>query len=151
MIERYCALAIGIIFLIVGLAGFIPGLVSIPGLSDSYVSPGATESVYAKGFGYVFGLFPTNFLHNIVRCMVGLLGIASYTSATSARLFNIGFAIAYILLAIMGLLPYTRTTFGLMPMFGGNVLLNALTAIAAAYYGFVLPNKVEKASLSHDV
>lgn len=28
MIERYCALSIGILFLILGLAGFIPALVS---------------------------------------------------------------------------------------------------------------------------
>ena len=90
-------------------------------------------------------------LHNLVRCIVGLLGIVSYTNLNYSRFFNRGFAVAYILLAIMGLLPYTRTTFGLMPLFGNNVLINALTAIAAAYYGFVLPNKVEKASLSQDV
>jgi hypothetical protein len=48
-----------------------------------------------------------------------------------------GFAIVYAASAIMGLLPFTNTTFGLMPIFGNNVWFNALTAAAAAYFGFV--------------
>jgi uncharacterized membrane protein len=113
MIERYCALSVGILFLVLGIAGFIPGLVSLPGASESYVPVGATNSIYATGFGYVFGLFPTNLLHNLVHLAVGVLGIASYSSLSNSRLFNRGFAVAYILIAIMGLLPYARDKFRL--------------------------------------
>ncbi|BAZ53907.1 hypothetical protein NIES4103_65910 [Nostoc sp. NIES-4103] len=141
MVERYCALIIGILFLILGLAGFTPALVSLPGTSESYIPLDVSPNTYAAGFGYIFGLFSTNFLHNLVRCAVGLLGIASYTSASSARLFNRAFAVAYAVLAIMGLLPFTKTFFGLMPLFGNNVWLNALSAIAAGYYGIFLPSK----------
>ncbi|MBD2778447.1 DUF4383 domain-containing protein [Iningainema tapete] len=151
MLERYCALIIGIVFLLLGVAGFIPGLVSLPGTTASYVPPDQTSSAYAMGFGYVFGLFPTNFLHNIVHCAVGLLGIASFTSLSGTRLFNLSFAITYILIAIMGLLPFANTTFGLMPVFGNNVWLNALTATAAAYYGIVIPSKVKGSSLSQEL
>lgn len=140
--ERYCALIIGILFLLVGIAGFIPALVSLPGTNASFVPAGAAHDAYSAGFGYVFGLFPTNFLHNIVHCAVGVLGIASYTSFSSARLFNRGFAISYILLAILGLLPFTNTLFGLMPIFGNNVWFNALSAIAALYYGRLIPAKI---------
>jgi hypothetical protein len=41
-----------------------------------------------------------------------------------------------------------ETSFGLMPLFGNNVWLNALSAIATAYYGFVIPAKVADTSVS---
>lgn len=151
MTERYCALTIGILYLILGLAGFIPAFVSLPGTTASYVPADVAPGAYSAGFGYIFGLFPTNFLHNLVRCAVGLLGIACYTSATSARLFNATFAVAYIIIAIMGLLPFGKTMFGLMPLFGNNVWLNAIAAIAAGYYGLLIPKKVAGASASHNV
>ncbi|GBE94423.1 DUF4383 domain-containing protein [Nostoc cycadae] len=151
MVERYCALTIGILFLLLGLAGFTPALVSLPGTSESFVPLDASPNAYAAGFGYIFGLFPTNFLHNLVRCAVGLLGIASYNSAKSARLFNGTFAIAYLAIAIMGLLPFAKTFFGFMPLFGNNVWVNFLSAIASAYYGLVIPSKVAGVNLSQNI
>ncbi len=149
--ERYCALIIGILFFVLGVAGFIPAFVSLPGTNASYIPADVAPGAYSAGFGYLFGIFPTNFLHNLVHCAVGLLGIASYTSATSARLFNRAFAVAYIIIAIMGLLPFTKSVFGLMPIFGNNVWFNALTAIAAGYYGIIIPAKITGVSVSHNV
>jgi len=151
MVERYCALTIGILFLLIGLAGFTPALVSLPGTSASFVPLDVSPNAYAAGFGYTFGLLPTNFLHNFVRCAVGLLGIASFTSAKSSRLFNASFAVAYLALAIMGLLPFAKTFFGLMPLFGNNVLVNFLSAIAAGYYGLLIPSKVAGVNVSQNV
>src|SRR3712207_6163633 len=108
MAERYCALIIGILFAVIGLAGFLPGFVSLPPTAPP-ISVDASPNIYAAGFGYLFGLFPTNLLHNIVHVVVGSLGIVAYTSSGGARLFNRGFAIAYALLAIMGLLPFAQT------------------------------------------
>ncbi|MDZ8079050.1 MAG: DUF4383 domain-containing protein [Nostoc sp. DcaGUA01] len=150
-IERYIALAIGIIYLLLGLAGFVPALVSLPGSSESFVPLDESAGAYSAGFGYIFGAIPTNFLHNLVRCAVGLLGITSYNNITTARLFNRGFTIAYALLAIIGLLPLGKTFFGLMPLFGANVLLNALAAIAAGYYSIVIPAKVSGVNVSQNL
>ena len=75
MSERYLALAIGIIYLLLGIAGFIPSFVSLPGTSESYIPLDESVSAYSAGFGYIFGAIPTNFLHNLVRCAVGSLGI----------------------------------------------------------------------------
>ncbi|MBV9390074.1 MAG: DUF4383 domain-containing protein [Chroococcidiopsidaceae cyanobacterium CP_BM_ER_R8_30] len=151
MAERYCALTIGILFLVLGIAGFIPGLVSIPGASESYVPPDAAPNAYALGFGYVLGLFPTNFLHNLVHCAVGLLGIASYFSSNSARNFNRAFAVAYVLIAIMGFIPIAKTTFGLMPIFGNNVWINALSALAATYFGLIIPAKLKGVNVADNL
>lgn len=152
MAERYCSLIVGIVFLILGIAGFIPALVSVPGAADVfYVPPGVAHDAYSLGFGYVFGLFPTNFFHNIVHAAVGLLGIASYTSGSSARIFNRFFVVSYIAIAILGLLPITNTTFGLMPIFGNNVWFNALTAFAVAYYGIIIPAKTTDAGVQRSL
>ena len=36
----------------------------------------------------------------------------------------------------MGLIPGLNTTFGLIPIFGNDVWLHALTALIAAYFGW---------------
>lgn len=149
--ERYCTLTIGVLFLVLGIVGFIPALVSIPGTAISYVPPEAAHDAYALGFGYILGLFPTNFLHNIVHCAVGLWGIASYLNSISARNFNRAFAVAYALIAIMGVLPIAKTTFGLMPIFGNNVWINALSAFAAAYYGLIIPAKLKDVNVTDNL
>lgn len=135
--QRKCALALGIFFLTIGIAGFIPSLVTIPTENyDTYV-PLDASTIYSQGFGFLFGLFPTNLLHNLVHLTVGMFGIAAASTEGGARLYNRGFAISYALIAVMGLLPSARTFFSLMPIFGGNVWLNAPTAAIAAYFGFI--------------
>lgn len=144
MKNRYCALILGIMFLVIGVAGFIPALVSMPPGAAPNIPLDAPSVVFDDQYGYLFGLFPVNFLHNVVHIMVGILGIAGYTSFSTARLFNRIFASSYIAIALMGLFPYTNTAFGLMPIYGHNVWLNALTGIIAAYFGFVKPEEEEK-------
>ena len=140
MAERYCALSIGIIFALIGVAGFIPSLVSLPSTGGA-IPLEASSDIYAAGYGYLFGLFPINLVHNIVHVIVGVLGIVAYNSVGGARFFNRGFAISYFLIAIMGFIPVVQTTFGLMPIFGNNVWFNGLTAAIAAYFGFFQPKQ----------
>lgn len=139
--ERICSFIIGVFFLTIGIAGFIPGFVSMPEIANNTASNLPSFTI-TYGYGKLFGLFPTNYLHNAVHIVVGILGIASATSFTGAMVFNRGFAIVYTAIAIMGLLPVTNTTFGTMPIFGNNVWLNALTAAIAGYYGFYKPTKI---------
>lgn len=141
--ERLFALSIGLIFLVLGIAGFIPALMNLPA-SAPYAPVDAPRLAFDAGYGYVFGLFPTNFFHNAVHIAVGLLGIAASTSFSGSVVFNQGFAISYAAIALMGLLPATNTTFGLMPIYGNNVWFNALAAIAAGYVGFVKPTEILK-------
>jgi hypothetical protein len=89
------------------------------------------------GYGYLFGLFPTNLVHNLVHLAVGFWGITSARDPKRALLYCQGFAILYSLITVMGLLPVASTTFGFMPIFGGNVLLNLVATAIAAYCWFV--------------
>jgi hypothetical protein len=130
MNARTFALVIGIAFLGAGILGFVPGMVHAP-------HPGAPGLRVDEGYGYLLGLFPVNVLHNIVHLLVGIAGIAAYRTLPGAIRFSRGLAIFYGLLAVMGLLPVLGTTFGLIPIFGHDVWLHAVTAAAAAYFGWV--------------
>lgn len=129
---RYGALSIGTLFLFLGLAGFVPAFVVPP---DTFIP--------AMGFGYLFGLFPTNYFHNAIGILVGLWGIAAFTSLTGAIVFSRIFAIVYALGTILGLIPFTNTLFGITPLLGNNVWLDALVAAIAFYFGFIKPAQIQ--------
>jgi Domain of unknown function (DUF4383) len=131
--ARYFALISGIVFILLGIFGFIPGMVATPGT-------GGPAVIFKPGYGYLLEAFPINILHNIVHLAVGIWGVASYRSYIGARSYARGLAIFYGVLAIMGLLPVLNTVFGLMPIFGNDVWLHAITAAIAAYFGFKSPD-----------
>jgi hypothetical protein len=129
MMTRRFALVVGIIYLVIGIAGFIPGLVQGPGYPDLAVNALS---------GDLLGLFPVNVVHHIVHLLVGVLGIAAYRAFDSARLYARGLAIFYAVLAVMGLINAADldTMFGLTPLFSHDVWLHAGTAVIAAYFGW---------------
>jgi hypothetical protein len=128
--SRYFALISGILYVLIGVLGFVPALV-VPATTP--------ELAVNAGYGYLMAFFPINILHNIVHLSVGAWGLASYPSFSRSRLFARGLTIFYGLLAVMGLIPVLQTTFGLIPIFSHDVWLHALTAAIAAFVGFMTP------------
>jgi hypothetical protein len=129
--QRF-ALGIGFIYVVAGLLGFVPATVALP-------PTGAPELTITAGYGYVLGLFPVNVLHNLVHLGIGAWGLGTYRTFMNARTFCRGLAWLYGVLTIMGLFPGLNTTFGLIPIFGHDIWLHALTAAVAAYYGWSAP------------
>lgn len=124
---RLSAFGLGIFFLLLGLSGFIPAFVSYPPANPPAV----------LGFGYLFGIFPTNYFHNAIGILVGLWGIAASTSLSGSLVFNRIFAIVYAAGALLGLIPFTNTLFDITPLFGNNIWLNTIASAIAFYHGFV--------------
>ena len=129
MRTRLFALIVGIVYLLVGIAGFIPGLVDDREFADLAVDSGS---------GDLLGLFPINVLHNLVHLLIGVLGILAYRTFAASRTYGRALAIVYGLLAVMGLIDAVdlNTTFGLVPLFSHDIWLHAVTAAIAAYFGF---------------
>jgi len=84
----------GIVFLLVGILGFIPGITSD--------APGdfAGEDSEAE----LLGIFSVSVLHNIVHLLFGIAGLAMARTWEGARLFLIGGGVIYLLLWIVGLI-----------------------------------------------
>jgi hypothetical protein len=130
MNTRNFALIFGIVFLAVGVLGFVPGLVHAPG-------PNHPDMAVNSFYGDLLGLFPVNVLHNIVHVLFGIWGLLAYKSWSAAKTYARGVAIIYAVLTVAGLVTGLNTMFGLVPLFGNDVWLHALLALVAAYFGWM--------------
>ena len=146
-LQNTCALTLGIIFLILGIAGFIPALTTVPGETFDSAIPLTADGIYSKGFSLLLGVFPTNLMHNLFHILVGGLGIAA-AKTNAGRTYNQIFGISYIAIVIMGTLPLAKTVFGIMPVFGNNIWFNGLTGAIATYYGFFGGNQEAQTSIN---
>jgi len=131
MSTRTFAMIFGIVFLAVGIAGFVPQL-----LQD----PQGGEMAADDGHKMLLGMFAVNMLHNIVHLLFGLWGLAASRSLGGSVMYARGVAIIYAVLTICGLVPGLDDFFGLVPLHGNNVWLHAGLAVVAAYFGWVHRN-----------
>jgi len=96
MTVKTFALIAGIGFLAAGVLGFVPALVTAP--------PEHAPALGITAFhGYLLGLFPVNFMHNLVHIAIGGWGIAASRSVGASRGYSRTIAVFYGLLAVMGL------------------------------------------------
>ena len=123
------ALVSGVVFLVIGIGGFIPGLVT------PYTHP---DVAVEAGLGLELGLFPVNILHNIVHLLFAVWGLLAARSFGASRTYAKATAVIYGMFVVMGLIPAANlwTTFGLVPLYGNDVWLHVLLAAGAAYFGF---------------
>ena len=130
MSVRTFSLIIGIVFLAAGALGFVPAFLMPP--------PDNAPHVGVAGFhGYLFGLFPVNFLLNLGHLAIGAWGISASRSVGGARAYSKTLAVLGGALAILGIIPATSTMFGLVPLHGNDVWLHGGAALLAAYFGWV--------------
>jgi hypothetical protein len=116
----------GVVFLLVGLLGFVTTPFSMEG-------------------GPLLGLFPVNVLHNLVHLIFGAWGLlAGRTLAGAAAYCRIA-GIAYIALAVVGLLA--PAGFGLVPLGGHDVWLHAILGVLLTAGAFV--NRTRPVAVHH--
>jgi hypothetical protein len=87
------SLGFGIVFLLVGIAGFIPGLTT-----------GTLTFAGPMSGAKLIGLFQVSVLHNIVHLLYGLVGIVAAANRTLARYYLIWGGVLYLLLFVYGLI-----------------------------------------------
>ena len=140
MKTRTFALVAGIVYTLVGLAGFVPALGSDRDSPDL-----AVDALYFD----LLGLFPVNVLHSLVHLAIGILGILAYRSFSASRTYAQALAVVYAVLAVMGLIDAgnLNTTFELIPLLSHDVWLHALTAAVSAYFGFLGPSAEHEAGV----
>ncbi|GAB2793791.1 hypothetical protein GCM10027040_20170 [Halomonas shantousis] len=140
MVNKF-ALIFGIIYTLVGILGFIPGLVTMPQMTG--------DMAVDMGHGRLLGIFPVNFLHNLVHLAVGIWGIVAAKRFASAVFYAKANTVLFALLAILGLFPVTNTLFGLTPLYGNDIWLHILNAVVAGYFGFGPPARTGAEPMKH--
>ncbi len=126
--NRIFALALGIVFTLIAIIGFL------------------TPTENSSGVQAIFGLFDVDSVLNIVHLLFGLLGIAAAFTGYSRR-YNQAFGVIYVVLALLGLIPalyFPAGSFGhdnglflgLMHLNAGDHILHLVTGLAALYVGF---------------
>lgn len=89
------AAAVGTVFLVVGILGFIPGI------TTGYDT---MEFAGHESGAKLLGIFEVSILHNIVHLLFGVAGLALARSWNGARSFLLGGGAIYLVLWIYGLL-----------------------------------------------
>ena len=107
----------GVVFLLVGILGFIPG-----------IAPD----------GHLLGIFHVNAAHNIVHLLTGAIALAvGCSSMRASRLFFQVFGIVYALVAVLGFVYGNQPIFGIIANNIADAWLHVMIACVAVYFGFV--------------
>ncbi|GAA4774961.1 DUF4383 domain-containing protein [Microbacterium gilvum] len=88
------ALVFGVVFLLVGIAGFIPGLTT---------DIGSLEVASHTSEAMLLGIFQVSILHNLVHVMFGVAGLALAGSAPGSRGYLVVGGVLYLALFVYGL------------------------------------------------
>ena len=89
------AALVGVVFLVVGVLGFIPGITT-----HYHDLTFAGHDSGAK----LLGVFQVSVLHNIVHLLFGVVGLALAKTAAGARNFLIGGGVVYLALWVLGII-----------------------------------------------
>jgi hypothetical protein len=130
---QLAALIAGAVFLLVGIAGFIPGL------TTNYSE--LTFAGHHSG-AMLLGLFAVSILHNIVHLLFGVAGIALSRTFDSARLYLIVGGVIYAVLWIYGLVIDRDSSANFVPLNNADNWLHLILALGMLALGLVLGRSV---------
>lgn len=123
------ALVTSVVFLLVGIAGFVPGITT----SYNEMSFAGHESG-----AMLLGIFQVSILHNIVHVLFGVVGLLMARTATGARSFLIGGGIVYLVLWVYGLIVGETSAANFVPLNTADDWLHLVLAIGMAGLGLLL-------------
>ena len=126
------ALLVGLGFVVIGIAGFIPGLTTHYGdLSFGGHDSGAK----------LFGVFQTSILLNLVHLLSGVVGIVLSRARQTARAFLVIGGLAYLVIFLYGLLTSDTSGANFIPLNRADDILHAALGASMLVFG-LLPDEV---------
>lgn len=126
---QLAALAVGAVFLVVGIAGFIPG-----------VTTNYSELSFAghHSSAMLLGLFAVSILHNVVHLLFGVAGIALARTFHTARLYLIVGGVIYAVLWLYGLVIDHDSSANFVPVNTADNWLHLALAVGMLALGLLL-------------
>lgn len=123
------AMAVGVVFLAVGVLGFVPGI------TQDFDTLGAAGH---ESEAMLLGIFQVSVLHNIVHLLFGAAGVAMSRRAASARTYLVGGGLAYIVLWLYGLLVDKESQANFVPVNSADDWLHLLLGVGMIALGVLL-------------
>jgi hypothetical protein len=127
-LQKAAAL-VGAVFLIVGIAGFIPGITTNYGDMTFAGHDSAAKLI---------GVFAVSVLHNIVHLLFGIAGLALARTTAGAKNFLIVGGVIYLVLWIYGLLIDKGTNANFVPVNTADNWLHFVLGVGMIALGVAL-------------
>ena len=125
---QIAALVVGAVFLLVGAAGFVPGL------TTDYAT---MQLIGHESQAMLLGVFQVSILHNLVHLVFGVLGVLLARTATQARLFLLVGGIAYLVLWLYGMVIEYDSAANFVPLNTANNWLHLGLGLAMVALSFL--------------
>jgi hypothetical protein len=126
---QIAALLIGAVFLLVGIAGFIPGITT---------NVGDMKFAGHESPSELLGLFQVSILHNIVHLAIGIIGLVAAATWEGARLYLVGGGAIYLALAVYGWIVERTSNANFVPMNNADNVLHVILGAGMILLGVVL-------------
>ena len=123
------ALAVGAVFLLVGILGFIPGI------TTEY---DGMEAAGHESHAKLLGIFQVSVLHNVVHILFGLAGLALARTPGNARNYLIGGGAIYLVLWMYGLVVDDASSANFVPVNVADDWLHFVLGIGMIALGILL-------------
>ncbi|WP_231921466.1 DUF4383 domain-containing protein [Micromonospora auratinigra] len=126
--SRRAASAVGVLFLVIGVLGFIPGVTTSYG-DIRFAGHGSGAEL--------FGVFQVSVLHNVVHLLFGVAGLMMSKTVTGARTFLVGGGAIYLVLWLYGLVVDHGSGANFIPVNGADNWLHLLLGLGMIGLGLL--------------
>ena len=130
--------AVGAVFLLVGVLGFIPGI------TTDYDQ--MTFAGHDSGAS-LLGIFQVSVLHNIVHLLFGLAGLGMARTAGAARSYLVGGGVVYLVLTVYGLLIDKEAAANFVPVNRADDWLHLVLGVGMIALGVALSRRRSRTPL----
>jgi hypothetical protein len=126
---QQAALVVGVVFLLIGVLGFIPG-----------VTTNYDELTFAghESEAALLGIFNVSILHNIVHLLFGVAGVLLARTFSTARAYLIGGGVIYLVLFVYGLIVDQNSAANFVPVNTADNYLHLVLGIGMLALGLLL-------------
>ncbi|WGW12215.1 DUF4383 domain-containing protein [Saxibacter everestensis] len=123
------ALIVGVVFLLVGILGFVPGITS---------NFGEMQFAGHESGSLLLGVFQVSILHNVVHLLFGVAGILMARTVSGARGYLIWGGVIYLVLWIYGLLIGHESMANFVPFNSADNWLHLVLGVVMVALGLLL-------------
>jgi hypothetical protein len=128
---QLAAAVVSVVFVLVGVLGFVPGAINYDAL----------QLAGTQSDAMLLGIFQVSVLHNIVHLAFGVVGLAMSRTAAAARTFLIGGGLIYVVLWLYGLFIDLDSAANFVPLNAADNWLHLALAAGMILLGVVLPRR----------